>query len=105
MYSLLLTFLFYCLAGLNVYWTVPKHVRLLAWGSLPIVWASVLALTGLLETLISLPALLSLFTLFCGLITLIFRKYQSNSKAISFVSPPVTFWILLAFLIGFTARY
>ena len=100
MYSLLLTLLFYCLVGLIVYWTVPKHVRLLAWGSLPIVWASVLALAGLLETLLFLPALLSLFTLFCGLIMLIFRKYQSNSKAISFVSPPVTFWILLAFLIG-----
>lgn len=100
MYSLFLTLLFYSLAGLIVLWRVPKPARLLVWGSLPIVWVSVLALAGLLETLVSLPSLITLLILFSGLIWFVLQKHRGDFKAISFVRPSVTFWILLAFLLG-----
>ncbi|MFH1300982.1 MAG: hypothetical protein ABIK07_07955 [Planctomycetota bacterium] len=99
MVALLLTLLFYSLTGLIVRGRVPQPARLLAWGSLPIVWASVLALAGLLETLLSIPALITLPLLFCGLIWFAFQQ-RDKFKAISFVFPPVTFWILFAFFLG-----
>lgn len=100
MYSLLLTLIFYGLAGLIVFWCVPKRLRLLAWGSLPIVWVSFLALAGLLETLLYVPSFISLLILFCGLIALVLRNYRNNLRTVLFAPPSVTFWILLAFLIS-----
>tara|TARA_R110002111_G_scaffold227346_1_gene288856 strand:+ start:120265 stop:122124 length:1860 start_codon:yes stop_codon:yes gene_type:complete len=99
MVALLLTLLFYSLMGLIVWGRVPQPARLLAWGSLPIVWVSVLALAGLLETLFSIPAFISLPALFCRLIWFVFQ-HRGKFKSISFVFPPVTFWILFAFFLG-----
>lgn len=100
MYSLLLTLIFYIIAGLIVYGRFPKQARLLAWGSLPIVWVSVLALLGLLETLLSIPTLITIALLFCGLIWSLFRFHRNDFRSISRTPTSVTFWILLAFLIG-----
>lgn len=100
MYSFLLTLLFYFIAGLIVFRCVPKQFHLLAWGSLPIIWTSLLALTGLFETLLSLPSIISLLILFCGLSFFVLRKDQNDLRTISFAPPAVTFWILLTFLLG-----
>lgn len=100
MYSLFLTLLFFTLAGLLVFWHVPRQVRLLAWGSLPLLWVSILSLAGLLQTLISLPSQISLLSLFCALFLIIFRKQRDDLEKIPFNAPTTTFWILIVFFLG-----
>lgn len=93
MISLIVTLLFYSIAGLIVFRRVPATARLLAWGSLPIAWISLLGISGLLQTLIGLPSLIPLLLLFAVMLVYLFRTQKLEKTPVSLPAPVV--WILL----------
>lgn len=98
MISLILTLLFYCIAGLIVFRRVPAAARLIAWGSLPIAWVSLLGFCGLFQTLLGLPVLIPLLLLFAAMIVSLFRLQPVEKSAVTLPAPVL--WILLLPLIA-----
>ncbi|MAX37427.1 hypothetical protein [Gimesia sp.] len=93
MISLIITLLFYSIAGLIVFRRVPAAARLLTWGSLPIAWVSLLGISGLLQTLLGLSSLIPLLLLFAGMLYYLFRMQTVEKLPVSLPSPVL--WILL----------
>lgn len=98
MISLILTVLFYLAAGLLVSIICPKSIRMLAWGSLPITWVSILAILGLLETLCYLPSSVVLVLLTAGFVVWLPWKYRKEFSNFSLEKPSVQAIVVCIFI-------
>ncbi len=100
MISPFITLLFFILTGLIALRLVPEQGRLLAWGSLPIVWISVLAVAGLVETVLLIPSIIPLSVLFCGMIYYLFQQPRKWPRPVSLSVLPAEFWMLFLYFLG-----
>ncbi|TWU08990.1 hypothetical protein CA54_42300 [Symmachiella macrocystis] len=99
MLSIGLTIVFYLAAIIIVRRRCEPHSQILTLGILPMVWISLLSLAGLFETLVGLPATVTLAMIAIAVVVLAGREFRSGGGGF----PRPADWVSVVCLTGFAA--